>query len=190
MLKFWMVFVFLFCALLQIADAQGPLSAGKERLDRLIVYGDGFTFGVKEPEGWLANSGDLARKQQVNVLFTPTQQAEDQQVTIRVRVNDKVDENTIEDLNYDMKQYKNDYPKAEFSDLSVAHPQYKTFTKLAYVPGQFYEYVAYVNPGNASKFDFSVAMSKKSSPANPDEMKAFETVLKSLVWLSGAPVQK
>lgn len=183
----WVVFALLL--FLQTVRAQNPQPT-KEKLDRLIVYGDGFSFGVKEPENWHAETGDLARKQQVNVLFTPTRQTADHQVTIRVRVNKKVDENTVEDLNYDMQQYKKDYPAAEFSILSVAHPDYKTFAKLVYVSDRFYEYVAYVNPGSVSKFNFSVAMSKKISPATPDEWKAFQEVLESLIWLSAKPSQQ
>ena len=120
----------------------------------------------------------------VNVLFAPAKPHGSSDITIRVRLNKKVDENTIEDLNYDMGQYKKDYPKAEFNDLSVEHPEYKTFAKLVLMPDQFYEYVAYINPGSMSKFTFSVAMSKRLKPATPEELRVYESVLSSLLWIS------
>lgn len=183
--------VLLLCAFPQLTSAQSSSPASKTKLDRLIVYGDGFAFGVKEPDNWRADTGETARKYHVNILFAPAlASGGSEDVTIRVRVNSKVDENTIDDLNYDMEQYKKEFPKAQFSDLSVTHPEYRTFAKLVYVSDQFYEYVAYINPGPVSKFTFSAAMSKNSKPATPEEMKAFESVLKSLLWLSSAVGKK
>jgi hypothetical protein len=189
----WMpaIFALLLCAFPQIAKAQNSAPASEARLDRLIVYGDGFVFGVKEPDHWRADTGEVARKYHVNVIFVSAQgNGKSESVNIRVRVNKKVDENTIEDLDYDMEQYKKEYPKAEFGDLLINHPEYETFAKLVYVPNQFYEYVAYINPGAISKFTFSVAMSKNSNSATPEEMKAFESVLNSLVWLSSGTGQR
>jgi hypothetical protein len=101
-----------------------------------------------------------------------------------VRINGKQDENTIEDLNYDMQAYKQDFPTAQFSELNLAHAEYKTFARTVFVPGQFYEYVAYLNPGPGKRFIFSVAMSKKNEPATDSELRAYEEVLKSLTWLT------
>jgi len=154
------------------------------KLNSLIVYGDGFAFGVKEPDGWHADTDALASKYHVNVVFSPIAGSGNDDVTIRVRVNSKVDENTIEDLQYDMDQYKRDHPNVQFQDLNVAHAEYKTFPKLMSVPGRFYEYVAYLNPGPGRPFIFSVAMSTRKEPATGEELKAYEAVLKSVVWLS------
>jgi hypothetical protein len=182
--------VLLLCAFPPVANPQNQTPVSKDKLDRLIVYGDGFAFGVKEPDGWRADTEDLARKYHVNVLFAPAKQDGSSDITIRVRLNKKVDENTIEDLNYDMEQYKKDYPKAKFNDLLVQHPDYKTFGKLVYMPDNFYEYVAYINPGPISKFTFSAAMSKRLRPATQEELNAFDSVLRSLIWLSGFTPQK
>jgi len=178
------VLALLLCALPHTTNAQSSTQTSNSKLDRLIVYGDGFAFGVKEPDQWQADTKDLARRYSVNILFAPAKNNGEGNVNIRVRVNKKVDENTIEDLNYDMQQYKKEYPKAEFKDLSIEHPEYKTCAKLVYLPDHFYEYVAYINPGPATKFEFSAAMSKQSKPATPEELNAFETVLKSLLWIS------
>lgn len=184
------VLMLLLCVLPRMTNAQSSSQPSKPKLQRLIVYGDGFAFGIKEPDQWHADTEELARKYNVNIVLAPAKKDPDSDVTIRVRVNKKIDENTIEDLNYDMQQYKKDYPKAEFTDISIEHPEYKTFAKLVYLPKQFYEYVAYINPGPVTKFEFSVAMSKKSKPATPDEVKAFESVLKSLLWISAPTGQK
>ena len=169
-----------------------PVAKPKAEDDRLIVYGQNFAFGVKEPQAWRGSTGQIANKFQANIIFVPSaegSQGEDV-ATIRVRVNRKMDENIAEDLNYDMQEYKSEFPTAAFSDLKVAHPAYKTFAKLVFVPQKFYEYVAYLNPGVQSQFSLSVAMSKKNAPANDTEFKAYETVLQSLQWLSSPEFSK
>jgi hypothetical protein len=154
------------------------------KLNSLIVYGDGFAFGVKEPDGWRGDTDAIASKFHVNVVFSPVDKSGSPDVTIRVRASKKVDENTIEDLNYDMDSYKKDFPNAQFQDLNVAHGEYKTFSKLVFVPDKFYEYVAYLNPGRGRPFILSVAMSTHKRPASQEELKAYEDILKSLAWLS------
>jgi len=154
-------------------------------MDRLIVYGNGFSFGVKEPAGWVAETAEVARQLQVNVVFFPADVGpKPGAVNIRVRVNKKVDEHTEEDLKYDLAQYRKEFPNAQFVDLQTNHREYRTFSKLVYETDRFYEYVAYVNPGTMSPFVFSVGMSNRHNPASDSELKAFETVLQSLVWLT------
>lgn len=163
----------------------------KQKMDRLIVYGEDFSFAVKEPNGWRGDTGQIADKYQVNVVFLPSlEESRKDDVTIRVRASEKVDENTIEDLNYDMQEYKNKYPRAQFVNLDVAHREYKTFARSVFVPNQFYEYVAYLNPGPGKSLMFSVAMSKMNAPATDDELKAYKSVLESVQWLTSAVVTR
>jgi hypothetical protein len=171
------------CAL-TVLVAASALAQSSPKLKNLIVYGDGFAFGVKEPNGWQGDTGKIAARYDVNVVFQSPGEPPESDVTIRVRINKKVDENTIEDLNYDMEGYKQHFPGVQFSDLNLAHAEYKTFARVAFVPNQFYEYVAYLNPGPGKRFILSVAMSKKGAPASESELKAYETVLKSIAWLS------
>lgn len=155
------------------------------KLNNLIVSGEGFAFGVREPVGWHGDTGAIASQYHVNVVFSPAGELGDSVATIRVRVNKKVDENTIEDLNYDLDGYRKEFPTAQFQDLNVAHAEFKTFSKLVFIPDKFYEYIAYLNPGDGRRFIFSVAMSTGKRPASEEELKAFEGVLSSLKWLSG-----
>ena len=90
--------------------------------DSILVYGDGFVFSVKEPNSWHCLCGPAASEYQVNAIFLPASaQSKAHHVTIRVRVNQKSDENTLEDLKADMRQYKQRYPKVQFtSDLLIS----------------------------------------------------------------------
>jgi len=153
------------------------------KLDRLVVYGDGFSFGVKEPSGW---KGDTTKASEIgaNIVFYRDGETYKNAVAlIRVRVGKKVDEDTAADLAYDVNDYKKRSPGVRFGDIAASHPKYVVYPKLFFVPGKFYEYVAYLNPGPGIPKLFSVAMYKNTAEATPEELAAYREVLASVVLL-------
>jgi hypothetical protein len=161
----------------------------QQKMDRLLVYGDGFMFGVKEPEGWLGDT-ERASSFQMNILIYPRQHRPPEQVpdldgVIRLRVNKKVDENTEQDLAADMAGYKKRFPKVQFTDIEVSHPAFKCYSKLFSVDGQFHEYVIYVNPGEQYWYMFSVAYASGKKPASDTDLNTLRMVIASLVALGG-----
>jgi hypothetical protein len=157
--------------------------------DGLVVYGDGWAFMVSEPPGWHGDT-EAASQYQVNIVFFPDAgHSKQTDVTIRVRVNQKGDDEAIElreEMKADMAEYRSKYPKVEFSDLDLRHRKYPLVAKLFLVRGEFFEYVAYVNPGKEYSYLFSVAMSC-GEPATADEMAAYQKVLRSIVFMHKAP---
>lgn len=157
------------------------------RADGLIVYGDKWAFSVAEPTGW---HGDiqLAVHFQANIVFLPEDvQSKAANVTIRVRVNYKTDEDLAKDLRADMEEYRAKFPEVIFTDLALSHPSYLLVSKLMSVPNEFFEYVAYVNPGKEYPYVLSVAMSKTKDPASSEELLAFRKVLDSLRFMRKTP---
>ena len=164
------------------------VASAQPKLDSLLVYGQGFAFSVKEPEGWMSDT-EHAGAYQANALFYPKVRSwKETDGLIRVRVGDKSDERVEEDLGADADGYRKQYPSIEFRELAVSHPEYRVYSKVFVVPNGFYEYVAYVNPGPASKYMFSVAMNKQKRTATKSELAAFGKVVASLHAL-GAPQQ-
>jgi len=158
-------------------------SAVEKKMDGLLVYGDDFLFSVKEPDKWNSDIDEVARHYYSNIIFIPgNKSSRAAHVNIRIRVNHKETTDPSQDMQTDMTGYRNRYPKVKFSDLAVSHPTYKISTKLFYIENDFYEYVVYVDPGPGVNMNFSVSMSKNSTPATPDEMKAFKEILESLFW--------
>jgi len=158
------------------ADAAGPA-------DRLLVYGKGFMFGVREPPGWRGSTEDAARWSSNIVFFRLGETADAAIALMRIRINDKTDENISADLQADMDHYRSQYPKVVFRELSVGHPSYAVVSKLFTIPGEWYEYVAYVNPGPGKPWVFGASMNKQRAEATPDELEAFRKVVASLVLL-------
>lgn len=154
------------------------------RLDQLIVYGQGFSFGVKEPPGW---TGDTQNANHVgaNVLFyRATENLNNVGALIRVRLSSKTDEDTTADLKYDMNEYRTKYPKIQFVEFEATHPSYRIFPKLFLLQGEFSEYVAYLNPGPTTPFLISASMNKQRGQATTEEIEAFRLVVKSITFLT------
>jgi hypothetical protein len=184
-MRFSKVILGLFVVVVSSAQAMSQRTPQKPEMNALLVYGKDFMFGVTEPDGWVGDTSDRATHRQVNIVFFPKGKAsKSKNVDIRIRVNSKVDENTIEDLNADIAGYRKKFPKLMLEDLTVEHPKWKTYPKLLFVPDSFYEYVAYLNPGPESRLMFSVALSKTGSRASEAELKAFEEILESVSLLS------
>lgn len=168
--------------LAQSSGAHSNTSKEKDdKDDAVLVFGDGFVFSLKEPDGWHSVCGPEASEYGVNAVLIPSSaQSRARHVIIRVRVNPKTDENTLEDLKAGMRQYKQRYPKVQFAALDVTHAEYNTYTKLFAFPDDFYDHVAYVNPGPSSSFTLSVSMAKEKAPASHGELAAYANVVTSL----------
>jgi hypothetical protein len=163
----------------------GFASPTLQKMDRLIVYGDEFMFGVKEPEGWQGDT-ERAGSLKVNILFYPRGPLPSNlDGVIRVRVNKKTDENIAEDLAADMNGYRKNFSAVRFEDFEVSHSLYKCYPKLFFVEGDFHEYVTYVNPGERFWYMFSVAMGTGKSAASDAQLDAFRTVTASLLAMGG-----
>ena len=160
---------------------------GVGRAESLVVYGDKWAFTVEEPAGWHGDT-ETAPKFQVNVVFYPgSPESRTDDVTIRVRVGKKHDENIAEDLKADMDGYRREYPKVEFENLPISHLTYPTVASVFFWKDHFFEYVAYLNPGKEFPYILSVAMSKANSRASREELAAFDKVLQSIAFMRRAP---
>lgn len=165
-------------------EATKPDPAAAEGLDSLIVYGDDFAFSVHEPTGWIGDT-DNAASVGANIVFYKSSETFDSaDALIRVAIYDKKDENTATELAHDMDNCRSDYPKVEFRDLDIPHADYRTFSKLFFVPGEFYEYVVYLNPGPSVPWLFSSAMNKPKTEATAEELEAFRDVTASVHYLA------
>jgi hypothetical protein len=155
-------------------------SFAQQKTDELLVYGDNFMFSVKEPPGWHGDTTNAEKFQSNAVLHEGGQPTDSTFGLIRISVNDKVDENTLADLKSDMRDYKAQYPTVQFKAIIAKNPSYSCLARVFYVPGKFYEYVAYVNPGRQKPLLFSVSMNTGKAEATAKELEAFGSAIQSL----------
>ncbi len=151
-----------------------------EKLDSVMIYGDNFMVSAREPDGWKSESKIDSLYNENLAFYRKNESRATAQAVIRILISEKTDENTIEDLKYDMEKYRKQYPGVQFKDLSIKHPGYKTYSKLFYVENKFYEYVTYINPGMRFQYILSVSMNVSRREASEDDMKAYSSVIESL----------
>jgi hypothetical protein len=159
------------------------LSFAQQKLDQLLVYGEDFMFGVKEPPGWVGDTTNAEGFEANVVLHESGQPRDSWSGLIRIRVNAKVNENTSADMAEDMRGYKAQFPNVRFKDLSIPNQRYLTIAKLFYIPGESYEYVTYVNPGPKRAILFSVSMNTQKLEASEKELEAYKMAVQSLTLL-------
>jgi hypothetical protein len=167
-----------------VITASFGVAGDKPALDSLIVYGEGFAFGVKEPPGWVGDCQNSHRFGANIIFYRKSETAENAKALIRILVADKTDENTKADLEYDMENYKAKYRNVKFKDIHASHPKYKTFPKLFFVPDTFFEYVVYINPGEGIPQLYSVSMNKQKKEATNEELEVFKSIIRSIVMIS------
>lgn len=168
---------FIISTTFSVADQKPPL-------DSLIVYGNGFAFGVKEPQGWVGDTQNSSKFHANIIFYKKSETAENSKALIRILVAKKADENTKADLEYDMEGYKSKYRNIKFKDIDVPHSTYKTFPKLFYIPDTFFEYVVYINPGEGVPQLFSVSMNKQKKEATNEELEVFRNIVRSILMIS------
>ena len=161
--------------------AQEPKTGNPK--DNLMIYGEGFMFSLKEPSGWTVDV-DNAAKYNANVIFYANKNDMDKGgALVQAQAFSKNDENTIEDLKYDIASYKRDYPTLKEQNLEAKHKNYKTFSKLIYVDNKFFQYITYINPGTKYHNGISVAMNISKRQATDKELLAYRQIINSLIMI-------
>jgi hypothetical protein len=151
----------------------------KDEKPPLVIPGKGFSFSVRQPDGWQADEAAM-KKYQASLAFSkPAEAGKEPDATIVVIAKKKVNENVALSVESDKQAYRQREPSVQFEPLDVKHPFYMTFPQLYAKSGEFYIYTAYLNPKGFQPF-FSVVMPKKKTPATPEELAAYKEVLESL----------
>jgi len=154
-------------------------SAGTD-IPKVDVEIKDFSFSARKPAGWREDA-EGAKKYQVNLVFVPeAEEARAGGATIQVSADHKFDENVALRIQSQIEAYRSRYPHLETGDLDAKHPRYTTFTKQVSQPGDFYQYIAFVNPGSLSPYVFYVSLTTRKAAPTAAEAAAFREVLESL----------
>jgi hypothetical protein len=158
----------------------GAAAQAADKLDNLLIYGDNFIVSAKEPDGWRGDSTNASLHHANFVFYRSSETIQNAKTVIRVLIAKKTDENTAEDLKYDMEGYRKNYPDIQFKDIPVKHPEYRTYPKLLYIEDGFHEYVTYLNPGKKYPYLISVSMTIQKTTAGKEDMHAYSFVVESI----------
>lgn len=172
--------VLVLASVLPAVAAETP-KAGNKPAEKppLVIQGQGFSFSVSQPDGWLADEQAM-KKYQANLAFAPKPEpGKEPEASIVIQARRKVNENVALNLESDKQAYRQKDPGVQFAALDVKHPFYAVFPQLISKPGEYYVYTTYLNPKGFGYF-LSVVMPRKKSPATPQELAAYKAVVESL----------
>ncbi len=171
--------VFVFAAVLVLAGTV----AGSDKLDRLLVYGDGWLFGVREPDGWHGDTENASKLQANIVFYAESRTLQTATTLIYIQISRKVDNNLEQDMKSDMAGYRKRYPEIRFRGIPHTMSSKARSSKLFEVPGEFCEYVTYLNPGQDKPIKFGVSMNVQKREATEAELQAYQKIIDSLSLL-------
>ena len=157
--------------------AENPPAAKTEAQPGVVtVTGKDYSLTVRTPEGWRADT-ETAKQYHGNVMFT---QKAGGGAKVMLAVEHKFDENTALLIQGDVNSIRKQYPNLQLADLDVKHPRYATFTKTLSLPGQFFQYEVFMNPGSMYANVVYVGMSTSKDPATPAELAAYKEIVQSV----------
>lgn len=154
-------------------------------IDNHLVFGEGFSFSLKAPKGWIGDIENAANYNANIILYTSKNELLNGGAIIQAQAFSKNDENTNEDLAYDISSYKNEYPALKEQNLVAKHKTYKTYSKLIFVDNNFFQYITYINPGIEFHKGVSIAMNIAKVPATEEELAAYKQIVNSMIMIIG-----
>lgn len=174
----------LFAVLIGVETSFGQKMNGlKDTTDNIIIYGDSFIFSIHEPVGWNGNV-ENAKNYNANIIFYKSKEdlKKSGGTLIQIITYKKIDEEVNKDLELDISTIKEKNHDLIQQNLEVSNKNnFPCFSKLVYVENIFYQYIAYINPGNKFHNSFSVSMNIPKRPATTEELSAFREIISTLV---------
>ena len=137
---------------------------------------------VHRPAGWQEDAEGV-KKYNGKFVFRPQPEAgkADSGAVLLVSTYHKFDENVGLRLQSDTESFRKQFPNLEQGTLDVKHPKYATYGRVFSLPGGFYQYVTYLNPGGSQPYAVYVALGREKGAATPAELAAFKDLVESLV---------
>lgn len=140
----------------------------------------GFSYSFTKPKNWVLDSINSASYLAHSVLFKSKTDYNKGGLIIQLLAYKKQDENTNEDLDYDVNSYKFKYKNLKEKEFKINHSLYKTFSKEVYVEGSFYQYIIYINPGKIYKYGISVALNINKNEIDAKDLNIFKEIAESI----------
>lgn len=153
---------------------------GQNKKFRITNSCDEFSFSFEKPNEWVLDSINTAQYLAHSAIYKSKKDYDNGGSLIQIFAFKKQDENTIEDLNYDINSYKEKYVNLKQKDLNINHTSYAIFSKEVYVNSEFHQYIVYLNPGKEFKFGVSVALNINNTELSNEDLEIFKNIVKSV----------
>ena len=153
---------------------------GQNQKFRVTNSCDGFSYNFDKPNNWVLDSLNSAEYLAHSAIYKNKNDYENGGPLIQVFAFKKQDENTIEDLKFDVLSYERKYSNLKQKELNIKHSTYGTFCKEVYVEESFYQYIVYLNPGEEFEFGISVALNINETELDNTDFEIFKNLVESV----------
>ena len=155
-------------------------TSGQNQKFRITNSCDDFSYNFDKPNNWVIDSINVTQYLAHSAIYKSKKDYDNGGALIQIFAFKKQDENTIEDLNFDINSYIEKYENLKQKELTINHSSYKTFCKEVYVEGSFYQYIVYLNPGKEFEFGISVALNINKTELENEDLEIFKNIVKSV----------
>jgi hypothetical protein len=160
---------------------------GQEELNTGIIYGKNYVFSLKAPDGWILDNKSGAR-QGLQAVFYRKGESWNNALTVIyancASLEDPAHKTLNELINYDTNNFKKQYPGISILDGDSITIKIGLNAKVKLMSGQSYnnfDAIAYVDAG---KNGIMIVMSSRTKEGFDSSKKAFESVVKSYVYIA------
>lgn len=151
--------------------------------DALIIYGQGWMFGVVEPKGWRCHTED-AHQHHMNAYFCLGKKKIDNSPAImHISVYSKGGDTVQQSLAHDIENYKKHSKTLELQDFQL-EANWEIASAKYIIDDKTTDYVCFVDPGKNSQF-YLVLVLHGAKEESPKYESDFLSLIKSLHWMSG-----
>ncbi len=141
---------------------------------------EGYSFSFEQPQNWVLDTLNASDYLAQAAIFKSKADYKNGGLIIQILAYKKQDEDTQEDLNYDVNAYKEEYKNLKEKEFIINHAYYPTYAREVYVEGSFYQYIVYINPGRQYEFGLSVALNINNREIDQKDLEIFKEIVKSI----------
>jgi hypothetical protein len=162
----------------------GVITGFAQKKDALFIYGEGFSFWVIEPEGWLCHTEDAFRYTMNAYFCLGKKKINKSPAIMHITVLGKGGDTIQQSLAIDMEDYRKKRKKLEFLESPINALAYEFAAKTYFYEDKTIDYVCYVDPDkNCPLFLAFVLHGPKE--VSPKYEKDFISLVKSFFWMAG-----
>lgn len=156
-------------------------AAGQSHHHRLEVRAAAYSFAVKEPPGWFADS-TIARQFDADLILYPAFGNPHSPGTpvMRVIAHDNTGDTAGAALNRQAEQYRSRHRNVKLGPATVTHRRYPASAKRFCVAAEFCDYVTWLEPGTGGKALVSIILHRPGRAAAAAELDAYRRLVSSM----------
>jgi len=161
----------------------GVVTGFAQKKDALLIYGEGFSFWVIEPEGWLCHTEDAFRYRMNAYFCLGKKKISKSPAIMHITVLDKGGETVQQSLAFDIANYKKNSKTLEFLESPIDALAYEYAAKTFLIDDKTLDYVCFVDPDKSSPL-YLVFVLHGPKEESPRYEKDFVSLVKSFFWMA------